>query len=384
MTAQRLLLSTHMLGFGGTDRVCMHLASGFAALGAEVEVVAFVDGGPGATALQPLLGGARLTHLGARGGSRTADLLRLLPRFVRHLRRARPQVVLATANNMAWITAAAVRLAGVPDMRFALKVTNPILRDGDGPLGAALRRAGYGLAFRAADRVLTLSEAEAAILRAAFPDAADRFVTVANPYVTPAMLAIAREPTGDGPRTILAAGRFVPQKRMDLLLRAVAAMRGEPRVVILGDGPDRPALERLARELGLADRVEMPGFVRDIRPWLARADLFALPSRYEGLPAVVLEAMAADLPVVATDCFAAARELIGGARVCAIAPADPAGFAAALDSVLAQPRPADLRAIAARYAIDRAVADHFGVLADIAGWPAAMAPAPESAARAAA
>jgi glycosyltransferase involved in cell wall biosynthesis len=370
MAALRILLSTHMFGHGGTDRVCAHLASGFAARGAEVEVVSFVSGGPGEAALLPLLGGARLTCLGRTGGSRTTDLIRLLPRFAGHLRAARPDVVLSTANNMNWPTAAAVRLAGLLGTRLALKVTNPILRAADAPALAAVRRAGYGLAFRAADAVLMLSDAEADILRAAFPAAADRFVTAANPYVTPAMLAITPAPD-PAERTILAVGRFVAQKRLDLLLRAVAAMRTAPRVVILGDGADRAALEALARKLGIADRVEMPGFVSDVGPWL---------SRYEGLPAAVLEAMAANMPVVSTDCFAAARDLVGTAEGCLVAAAEPPAFAAALEAVLAAPRPTTLKAVAARYTIDRAVDEHLAVLARLAGrtLPVAAAPGPEA------
>jgi glycosyltransferase involved in cell wall biosynthesis len=376
MSGLRIVLTTHALGCGGTDRVCAHLAAGFTRLGAEVELVAFAGGGAGETALRPLLGDVPMTTLGGRGRSRTVDLVRRLPRLAGALRELRPDVVLSTGNSLNWATAAAVRLAALPQTRLALKITNPVLRAGDGRVAATMRRAGYGLAFAAADRVLTLSDADTRALRTAFPAVADRFATVANPYVTPEMLALAPRPMRGGAPTILAIGRFAAQKRLDLLLRAVARMANAPRVVLLGDGPDRPMLEGLTHELGLAGRVEMPGFVADVRPWLAQADVLALPSRYEGVPAVVLEAMAANLPVVATDCFAAARELVGAAEGCAVADADPESFAAALAVALAQPRPTDLRPIAARYAIDAAVAAHFAELLRLAGRPARLAADP--------
>jgi len=84
------------------------------------------------------------------------------------------------------------------------------------------------------------------------------------------------------------------------------------------DGPDRAPLEQLVEQLGLEDRVIMPGFVTDIERWYARARLFVLPSVYEGLPAVVLEAMAANCPVLTTDCFPLARELASAGDGCAI------------------------------------------------------------------
>ena len=162
------------------------------------------------------------------------------------------------------------------------------------------------------------------------------------------------------PGLILGVGRFEPQKRFDLLLRAFALTSDRrSRLVLLGDGADRPALTRLAAELGIADRLEMPGFVTDVAPWFARADLFVLSSVYEGLPAVVLEAMAANCPVISTNCFPAAQDLIGTAQGCAIlATADASQLARLIDVGLYQPRPTQLRAIAERYSIANAIKSH--------------------------
>lgn len=146
------------------------------------------------------------------------------------------------------------------------------------------------------------------------------------------------------PRPASAAGRRILTvgslehlyKGQDVLLRAVAGLP-DVRAVIVGDGAYRPSLERLARELGLAGRVEFRGALpagEAVRAELDRADLFVLPSRQEGLPRALLEAMARGLPAAASD--------VGG--IPEVLPAEdlvPAGDAGALAAkmtkVLADP-----------------------------------------------
>jgi glycosyltransferase involved in cell wall biosynthesis len=96
-----------------------------------------------------------------------------------------------------------------------------------------------------------------------------------------------------------ALGRLHEQKGFDVLIRAVAGLPGIS-LVIVGDGPERQALERLAVDLGVADRVSMPGWTDDATSRLRSFDVLALPSRYEGLPLVLLEAMLGGVPVVAS------------------------------------------------------------------------------------
>ena len=111
---------------------------------------------------------------------------------------------------------------------------------------------------------------------------------------------------------LIAAGRFVPQKNFQLAIKALALIPDRRfRLTILGDGPERAALQATIERLGLGERVSMPGYVADIRAKLSGANLFLLPSIYEGYPAVAVEALAAGVPVVATDCSPAIRDIIG-------------------------------------------------------------------------
>lgn len=114
-------------------------------------------------------------------------------------------------------------------------------------------------------------------------------------------------------QTLIAVGRLARQKGFDLLLPAFALTRKEfPnwRLVIYGDGPEREALASLAADLDVLGAVQFPGFISPIRPALTAADAFVLPSRYEGFPNALLEAMSVGLPCIASDCRSGPRDII--------------------------------------------------------------------------
>jgi glycosyltransferase involved in cell wall biosynthesis len=118
---------------------------------------------------------------------------------------------------------------------------------------------------------------------------------------------------GDGWRHVVAVGRMDSQKGFDLLLRAFAVCRERRpgwKLTILGDGEERERLEALTTQLGIEADVQMPGTVPDTTPFLRRADLYVLSSRYEGFPNALLEAMALGIPVIATDCASGPKRIV--------------------------------------------------------------------------
>jgi glycosyltransferase involved in cell wall biosynthesis len=123
--------------------------------------------------------------------------------------------------------------------------------------------------------------------------------------------AVALPELPPGTAVIGSVGQLVKRKSLDQLLRAVASLplRPTPWVLIVGEGPERAALESLAAQLGIAKRVIFAGFQKQPLPWLAAMDIFALPSAQEGLPRVILEAMLLGKPVVASD-IVGSRELV--------------------------------------------------------------------------
>jgi glycogen synthase len=143
------------------------------------------------------------------------------------------------------------------------------------------------------------------------------------------------EPDGLPPRPrVVFLGRLHPQKGVDVLVRAVATVPGV-QLVLAGDGPERAALHRLVDRLGVGDRVQFLGFVPRVRvPALLRAaDVLALPSRYEELGTVVIEAMRAGVPVVAADTGGVSSTITDGATGLLVPPGQPEALAAGLRRV---------------------------------------------------
>ena len=143
-------------------------------------------------------------------------------------------------------------------------------------------------------------------------------------------------------RTIICAGRLAPQKDFALALAAFAQVDPalDAKLLILGEGPLRGELEAQAASLGIADRVEFRGYVPDIGPALATARLYLMTSQFEGYPAVLVEALAAGLPVVTTDCSPAIREIISGDAHGVVCPTrNPHDIARLLEAALRAPPP---------------------------------------------
>ena len=165
---------------------------------------------------------------------------------------------------------------------------------------------------------------------------------------------------------MIGAGRLRPQKDFATLIRAFARVRASRRVrlLILGEGPLRGALERLAGEQGVAADVSFTGRVPDAPAWMARAAVFALSSAWEGFGRVLVEALAVGCPVVSTDCPSGPREILGGGAFGPLVPVgDDAALAAAIARVLDHPPDRDfLMQRADAFSLERGVDRYLDVL----------------------
>jgi glycosyltransferase involved in cell wall biosynthesis len=137
---------------------------------------------------------------------------------------------------------------------------------------------------------------------------------------------------------LVTVGRLQAPKDAVTLIRALAALRERPfEALLVGDGPDRPAVEEEIRLLGLEPAVELAGERNDVPELLATADLFVLSSHSEGLPLSILEAMAAGLPVVASNVGGVPEAVVDGDTGLLVPPSDPQSLAAAIDRLLGDP-----------------------------------------------
>lgn len=133
-----------------------------------------------------------------------------------------------------------------------------------------------------------------------------------------------------------AVGRLSREKGIDVLLRALVDLP-EATGLIVGDGPERAGLERLAHELGIDGRVVFTGYAANARPFLGAIDVLALPSRFEALPLSAVEAMLAERPVVATDVGSVDEAVVDGETGLLVPAEDPAALAQAIGTLLADP-----------------------------------------------
>jgi glycosyltransferase involved in cell wall biosynthesis len=182
----------------------------------------------------------------------------------------------------------------------------------------------YRVLYRFADRIVCQSRAMADDLSAELGIEAERLAVLPNPVDFEGLRSVT-EPApwpGLGPH-LLAIGRLAPEKGFDLLLRALALVRRDSPhagLVIAGQGPEQARLESLATELEIADAVSFAGYVNRPSRFYAGADIFVLCSRHEGMPNVLIEAIACGLPVVATPASGGLVDLLSGCTNAWLAP----------------------------------------------------------------
>lgn len=327
----RLTLVISSLRAGGAERTMALLANHWAGVGRDVTLLTF--SAPDEAPFFPVDARVRLVPLALDRPSPN-----LLVGLVANLRRARtlrraiatsrPGVVISFMDR----TNALVLVAtvGLPVPIVVSERSDPS-RERVERHWAVLR----DLTYRRAARVVALSEASLSYFSAAIRR---RGRVIPNPVVPPADRGAPE--TGDlgPPPTIVAMGRLSREKGFDLLLEAFARLEPARRgwtLEIWGEGPARADLEGLRASLGLADTVRLPGLTTRPGPALARSALFVLSSRHEGFPAVLGEAMALGLPVVAFDCPSGPRELIRHEVDGLLVPADDVvALAAAMKRVL--------------------------------------------------
>jgi glycosyltransferase involved in cell wall biosynthesis len=351
------------LGAGGAQRVLSLLANAWVKRGHAVTVITFEHAD--AQAFFPLADGIAVKRLALRADAASAahgvalNLGRL--RAVRRaIRVEAPDIVVSFLDQVNVIVLLATIGLGVPVL--ACERTDPFVA----PLSrlwSLARRATY----RRARAVVVQT---AAIARFFEPWLRGRVVVIPNPV--PPVAASERAGGGTGLRkTVLSVGRLSEEKRFDLLIAAFGRVAGrfpEWTLVIAGEGPMGPELARLRDDLGLKERVILPGLQREIGPMYRDADVFALSSRFEGFPNALCEAVAHGLPAVATDCASSVSDLVlDGRNGFVVANGSEEALADALGRLMGDP---DLRQRFGRETA--AVGERFSLERVLASWDAAF------------
>ena len=334
MTAPDVALFLPSLEGGGAERVMLDIGSALAARGHSVEVVLGRAGGPLVSPLPvvSLDAGRTMTSVTGLAG---------------YLRRRRPRTMVSALSH-ANVVAVAAKVLARSDVRLLL--TEHVHLTTNTERARSPRDRAMPFILRAAYRgrlVAAVSEGVARDLEQRVGLPSGSVHVLPNPIPADELRKKAEEPVphpwfSEPTPVVLGVGRLNQQKDFATLLRAVALTREQIpnlRAVILGEGPERASLEQLASSLGLADAVAMPGFVTNPYPAFRSAAAFVLSSRWEGLPTVLIEALAVGVPVISTDCPSGPQEILQGGRWGRIAPVgDAAALAAAIaDTVRAGP-----------------------------------------------
>jgi glycosyltransferase involved in cell wall biosynthesis len=331
----RVALFHPALVHGGIPRVFLNLASGFLEQGLAVDLVqATPDGG----LREYVPSGARPVDLNA-----TRALTSAVP-FARYLRRERPDAVISGAIQTNLVAAWIKRRTGLPPSLILtehnmISLVTKNARTLRARMTPALVRMFYGWA----DGVIAVSRGVASDLASIMRVPKERIRMIYNPVIGPEFRMRAAEPLIDDaflsdPRpVVLAVGRLEFEKDYPTLLRAFAELRRgiDARLVFLGEGDERAALQNLADSLGLGDSVTFKGNVANPLPYMKHATVLALSSIFEALPTVLIEGLAMGVPIVATDAPTGPAEILCNGVYGTLVPVgDSSALARALSGVI--------------------------------------------------
>ena len=323
----RILHAVRRLGTGGLEVGVVNLARALDRLGYSQAILCLEDRGELADRLPssvPVLACAEGRHP-----------QRLPRRAARYLRGWRPEIIHAR-NGGAWIDATSAWLMAGRRGRLVFSF------HGWSRLDRMPRR--QALLFRLLSRMTQALAAVSAEAAAQFAEEtgipAGRFVVLRSGVDTSRFRPSA-DPRPNGRLVLGSVGRLDPVKAHDVLIdafdRVLMGGRRDLELRLMGDGPCRPALERLVQQRGLAGRVRLLGTADDIPDQLRQLDLFVLPSRREARPTSIMEAMASGLPVVATRVGSVPAMVAVGRTGLLVNPGDAEGLAEALATLVDDP-----------------------------------------------
>jgi len=314
LSSKKLAIYLPSLHGGGAERIMLKLACGMTSRGYSVDLVLARAQGD---FLEQVPESIRLIDLHVN-----RDILSLLP-LINYLRQERPSAILSGLHTN-FIALWARWLARVPTRVIVSERST--LSHYVKHLSADLRMWIMPQLVRWfypwADSVVTVSQGVADDLRKLMKSSETRIRAIYNPVVTPDLRAQAQVELDHPwfrkgePPVIIAIGRLSSVKDFPLLITAFARVRRihQSRLLILGEGEERPKLNKLIHDLDLDDYVSMPGFVSNPLPYLLRSNAFVLSSQFEGLPGALIEAMYCGIPLISTDCPSGPREILADGK----------------------------------------------------------------------
>ena len=275
---------------------------------------------------------------------RTGTMWRTVRPLAQYLTQEQPDALIATLAEANMVALLARRLARVPSRTVIREANTPTLAFLRSPkIKKRITGKLIPKIYPFADAIVAVSTGVLDDLRRLLPSAQDKISLIYNPVLTPDLSTLAQEPLSHPwfqPKEraiVLAAGRLTHEKDHSTLVQAFARVRQKipARLVILGEGAERANLLKQAHTLGVAEDFDLPGFDPNPFKYMARSDVFVLSSRYEGLPNVLIQAMACGCPVVSTNCPSGPEDILDGGKYGELVPVgDVEAIASAIERVL--------------------------------------------------
>ncbi len=295
-----------------------HLANGFAAHGYTVDLVLVQAKGE---LISQLSSQVKLIDLRAK------DEYRSLPGLMRYLQHQQPSVMLSTLN-LANIIAVLANMFVKTGAKLYLREASPPSINIRSRLKKIIEKPLFKFCYSRADGIIAVSQGVATDLSQYTGIPFHRITTIYNPAISADLAPKMQKPVthpwfaAGEPPVVLGVGRLVEQKNFFLLLHAFQRVLThiDARLVILGEGEQRSMLESLAHHLGIQERVSLPGFVDNTYSYMRKARIFVLSSLWEGLPNVLIEAMACGCPVISTDCPSGPAEILANGKYGVLVP----------------------------------------------------------------
>lgn len=309
----RVAVFTSSITGGGTEKSVLWLAQGLAEAGFLVDLVVANDFGD-----HEVVTSSKVNLLALRKPRTLASL----PSLIRYVRRNRPEVIFSALDAANVVSLLSVNLAGVRTKTIISARSDPRrvneLRSFRGVVVGHLRR----FLYRSSDAVHAVSQGVAHQLTEETGLEASQISVIVGPVLPPVeSLKQARrvclpEEVRDASPFVLAAGRLVSDKDFETLILAfsLVASKIPHKLVIVGEGEMEASLRRRSGELGLTERILFMGYVDNVYPYMEAAELFVLSSRSEGMPGVLIQALACGSNVVSTDCDFGPREILDGGK----------------------------------------------------------------------
>ena len=302
---------------GGAERAMLVFASELLNLGFKVDLVLVRLEGQNVSRIP---GGARVVDLDCR------RMLTAIPKLIRYLKNHQPRAVYSTITHANIALAFASRFARV-SYPVVVRQSNAPISETKDSIGRKIASRMIPLAYGYASRIIAVSDGVRGELIKLSSGLETLISVIPTPVISEQLLNDGANPPEhpwliqpqherDVP-VILSAGRLEPHKGMFDLIRAFKSVRDKraAKLIILGEGSQRGELIRAAESLGVGDDVDLVGFKSNPYGYMNHANIFALASWYEGLPNVLIQALAFGTPVVATDCPSGPREILEDGRL---------------------------------------------------------------------